>query len=141
MRLALVIEAVESVGIGGGAVEELMLLEIAPTSFDVVQLGGVFRQPFESEPGALGEGACCQLAAVDRSVVENCHQGPGAFGGAVRGAELVKRGKSVERLLALVCTRRRWCTGSKAPSMACFFAWPCAVMRRSDPRRAQQRAR
>src|SRR5215212_1836499 len=90
MRLALVIEAVESVGIGGGAADELMLLEIAPTSFDVVQLGGVFRQPFESEPGALGEGACCQLAAVDRSVVENCRQGPGAFGGAVRGAELVK---------------------------------------------------
>ena len=63
MRLPLVVEtgdsvrdgAGESVGIGEGAVGELMLLEVAPTSLDVVQLGGVFGQPFEGEPGALGE--------------------------------------------------------------------------------------
>ena len=34
----------ESVCIGEGAVGELMLLEVAPASFDVVQLGDVFRQ-------------------------------------------------------------------------------------------------
>ena len=34
----------KSVGIGEGAVGELMLLEVAPASFDVVQLGDVFRQ-------------------------------------------------------------------------------------------------
>jgi hypothetical protein len=51
----------ESVGIGEGSVGELMLLEVAPASFDVVQFGGVFRQPFEAEPGALGEGLGCQL--------------------------------------------------------------------------------
>jgi hypothetical protein len=85
----------ESVGIGEGAVGELMLLEVAPASFDIVQLGGVFRQPFEGEPGALGEGAGCQLAAVDRSIVENRDQGPGAFGGAVDGAELVEQGEEV----------------------------------------------
>src|SRR5215218_11333708 len=72
-----------------------MLLEVAPASFDVVQLGGVFRQPFEGEPGALGERLCCQLAAVDRSVVENRDQGPGAFGGAVGGAKLVEQGNEV----------------------------------------------
>ena len=35
---------VESVSIDKGAVGELMLLEVAPASFDVVQLGDVFRQ-------------------------------------------------------------------------------------------------
>src|SRR4051812_11450198 len=119
-----------------------MLLEVAPASFDVVQFGGVFRQPFEGEPGALGERAGCQLAGVDRPVVENRDQGPGSFGGAVGGAKLVEQGKkSVERLVGLVCTRRRRCTGSKAPSIACFLAWPGAWMHNSVPRRAQQRAR
>ena len=32
----------ESVGIGEGAIGELMLLEVAPASFDVVQFGGYF---------------------------------------------------------------------------------------------------
>jgi hypothetical protein len=54
----------ESVDIGEGIVGELMLFEVAPASFDIVQLGGVFRQPFEGEPGALGEYLCGQLAAV-----------------------------------------------------------------------------
>src|SRR5215213_2653848 len=72
-----------------------MLLEVAPASLDVVQFGGVFRQPFEGEPGALGERAGCQLAAVDRSVVENRDQGPSAFGGAVGGAKLVEQGDKV----------------------------------------------
>ena len=55
----------KSVGIGEGAVGELMLLEVAPASFDVVQFGGVLWEPFEGEPGALGKGAGCQLAGVD----------------------------------------------------------------------------
>jgi hypothetical protein len=78
-RLSLVVERgegvmdgmVESVGSGEGVVGEIMLLEVAPASLDVIQLGGVFRQSFEGEPGALGERAGCQPAAVDRSVVEN----------------------------------------------------------------------
>src|ERR1043165_51776 len=93
MRLPLVVEAGdsirdgagESVGIGEGAVGELMLLEVAPASFDVVQLGGVFWQPFEGEPGALGKRLCCQLAGVDRPVIENRDQGAGAFGSAIGG--------------------------------------------------------
>src|SRR3954464_11650568 len=98
MRLPLVVEtgdsvrdgAGERVGIGEGAVGELMLLEVAPASFDVVQLRGVFRQPLEGEPGTLGEGRVCRLAAVVWSIVENRDQGPSAFGGAVGGAKLVK---------------------------------------------------
>src|SRR3954454_10430151 len=103
MRLSLVVEAgdsvrddaSESVDIGEGAVGELMLLEITPASFDVVQLGDVFRQPFEGEPGARGERLCCQLAGVDWPVVENRDQGPGSFGSAVGGTELVEQGNKV----------------------------------------------
>src|ERR687889_956147 len=89
----------ESVGIGEGAVSELMLLEVAPASFDFVQLRGVFRQPFEGEPGARGERLCCQLAGVDRPVIENRDQGPGSCGGAVGGAELVEQSNKVGRAL------------------------------------------
>ena len=46
----------ESVGVSKGAVGELMLLEVAPASFDVIQLGGVFGQPLDSEPGTLRPG-------------------------------------------------------------------------------------
>src|SRR3954451_6927761 len=89
----------ESISIGEGAVGELMLLEVAPASLDVVQFGGVFRQPFEGEPSALGDCARGQLAAVDRPVVENRDQGPGAFGDAVGGAELVEQGDKVGGVL------------------------------------------
>ena len=89
----------ESVGIGEGSVGELMLLEVAPASLDVVQLGGVFRQPLDGEPGTLGKRAGCQLAGVDWPVVENRDQGPGAFGAAVGGAELVEQGNEVGRAL------------------------------------------
>jgi hypothetical protein len=83
--------ASESLDIGEGAIGELMLLEVAPASFDIIQLGGVFRQPFEGEPGARGERLCSQLAGVDRPVVENHDQGPGPFGGAVGGAKPVEQ--------------------------------------------------
>ena len=89
----------KSISIGEGAIGELMLLEVAPASFDVVQLGGVFRQPFEGQPRALGKGAGGQLAGVDRPVIENRDQRPGAFGGAVCGAELVEQGDKVSGTL------------------------------------------
>src|SRR3982750_1220761 len=85
----------ESFGIGEGTISQIMLLEVAPASLDVVQLGSVFRQPFDGEPGTLGERAGCQLTGVDRPVVENRDQGPGAFGGAVGGAKLVEQGNEV----------------------------------------------
>jgi hypothetical protein len=105
MGLPLVVEtgdsirdgAGKSVSIGEGAISELMLLEVAPASFDVVQLRGVFRQPFEGEPGARGERLCGQLASVDRPVIENRDQGPGSFGGAICGAELIEQGNEVGR--------------------------------------------
>src|SRR4051794_25214251 len=91
--------AFESIGIGEGTIGQIMLLEVAPASLDVVQLGGGFWQPFEGEPGALGECAGCQLAGVDRPVVENRDQWPGAFGGAISGAELIEQFDKVGRAL------------------------------------------
>ena len=85
----------ESLGIGESAVGELVLFEVAPASLDVIQLGGVFRQPFEGEPRALDERLCGQLAAVDRPVIEDRNQRPGAFGGAVGGAKLVEQSDEV----------------------------------------------
>ena len=85
----------ESVGIGESMVGELMLFEVAPASLNIVQLGGIFRQPFEGKPGALSERLCGQLAAMDRSVVEHRDQGPGSFAGAVGGAKLVEQGDKI----------------------------------------------
>ena len=98
MRLSLVVEAGdsvregmgESVGIGEGTIGELMLLEVTPASFDVVQFGGIFRQPFGGEPRARSERLCCQLAGMDRPIIENRDQRPGAFNGAVGDAELIE---------------------------------------------------
>ena len=81
----------EGVGIGEGTISEIMLLEVTPASLDVIQLGGVFGQPFEGEPRARGERLCGQFAGVDRPVIEHRDQRPGAFGGAVGGAELVEQ--------------------------------------------------
>jgi len=103
MGLSFVVEAVdsvrdgacESVDIGKGAVGELMLLEVAPASLDVIQFGGVFRQPFEGEPRARDKRLCCQLAGMDRPVIEYRDQRPGAFGGTVGDAKLVEQGNEI----------------------------------------------
>src|SRR5215208_1706072 len=61
---------------GEGLVGEVMPLEVAPEHLDIVQLRSVFRQPLDREPvGALGEGGPGHLADVDRTVVENEHDG------------------------------------------------------------------
>src|SRR3954454_6951280 len=103
MRSSLVVKAgdslrdgaFESVGITEGTIGEIVLFEIAPASLDVIQLRGIFWQPFDGEPGARGESTGCHPAHVDRPVIENRDQRPGAFGGAVGGAELVEQGNKV----------------------------------------------
>src|SRR3954454_16343593 len=57
-----------------GLMGEVMPLQVAPDSFNVVQLGSVFRQPLDPEPvGALGERRTGRLAGVDRAVIEHKH--------------------------------------------------------------------
>src|SRR4051794_36293164 len=55
---------------------EVMPLQVAPETLDVVQLRSIVRQPLDREPvGALGErGAAC-LAGVDRAVVQDQNEG------------------------------------------------------------------
>ena len=47
----------EVFGIFEGPVGEVMSLQIAPGEFDVVQLGSVFRQPLDREPGTRSASA------------------------------------------------------------------------------------
>src|SRR3954464_13534931 len=67
--------AVEVIRAGERLMSEVMPLEVAPETLDIVQLRSIFRQPLDGEPvGALGErGAAC-LAGVDRAVVEDEHE-------------------------------------------------------------------
>src|SRR5215218_5885732 len=69
--------AVEVIRAGERLMSEVMPLQVAPETLDIVQLRSIFRRPLDGEPvGALGErGAAC-LAGVDRAVVENEHDGP-----------------------------------------------------------------
>jgi hypothetical protein len=62
----------EVFGVAERAVSEMMGFQVAPDSFDVVEFGRVFRQPFDDEPVcARCERGPCRLAGVDRSVVEH----------------------------------------------------------------------
>ncbi len=83
MRLPLLVEAVdgavdgtvEVIGVGKGAVGEVVPLEIAPAMLDGVELGGILRQPLEREPGPLGKRLGRELARMDR-LIGSAAQGP-----------------------------------------------------------------
>src|SRR3982751_3403845 len=97
---------------GDGAVEvirtverlmsEVMPLQVAPETLDVVQLRSIFRQPLDGEPvGALGErGAAC-LAGVDRAVVEDQNEAldRDALLGAIAPVDLLQDGDEVRASL------------------------------------------
>src|SRR5512132_1706902 len=65
--------AVEMIEITKGLVGEKMPLQVAPGMFDVVQLGGVLRQPFDAQPRPRVESGARGLAGMDRTVVEDEH--------------------------------------------------------------------
>ncbi len=86
---------IERVGIDEGLVGEIMRLEIAPDGFDVIQLRGVFGQPFDGEPvGTGGQGGSRDLAGVNWSVVLDQHHWLGGLTGlgAVDPIELFEVG-------------------------------------------------
>ena len=47
--------AVEMIDIGEGLMREEVTLQIGPGSLDVVEFGGIFRQPFDGQPIPRGE--------------------------------------------------------------------------------------
>ena len=67
---------IEVVRSGEGLVSEVMPLQVAPETLDIVQLRSVVRQPLDPEPmSPLGEGGTSRLAGVDRTVVEDQNEG------------------------------------------------------------------
>src|SRR3954454_10206496 len=100
-----------------------MLLEVGPASFDVVQLGAYFGSHLRVSQGRWASAFVVSLLRWIGPLSRT------ATSGRVRSAVPYaaprwssRATKSVERLVALVWTRRRRCTGSKAPSIARFFA-------------------
>ena len=65
---------VEVASIDERLVREMVCLEVVPDAFDVVQLGRIFRQPFDREPMRPdGKRGTRHLAGVDRPVVLDQH--------------------------------------------------------------------
>ena len=64
---------IEIIGIGESLMSEMMLFQIAPERFDIVELGSVFRQPSIVSQDARAAKAARGLARVDRAVVEHEH--------------------------------------------------------------------
>src|SRR3954469_13283049 len=68
--------AVEIVRSGERLMSEVMPLQVAPDRFDVVELRGVFRKPFDPEPVCSGgERRAARLAGMDRAIVEDQNKG------------------------------------------------------------------
>jgi hypothetical protein len=67
---------IEVIRTGECLMSEVMPLQVAPDSFNVVQFRSVFRQPLDREPvGALGEGGTRRLAGVDRAIIQDQNEG------------------------------------------------------------------
>ena len=63
--------AVEMIGVGEGLMSEEVAFQIAPGPLDVVQLRGIFRQPFDGEPISQGQSGPRGFAGMDRTVIEH----------------------------------------------------------------------
>src|SRR3546814_11635886 len=97
--------AIEVICVCEGVVGEVVAFEVAPGAFDVVEFGGVARQPLDGEPWPLGECGAGEFAGVDGSVVEDEDDGLG-FGLGLRAAA-----RSEERRVGKECVstcRSRW---------------------------------
>src|SRR5689334_16993864 len=67
---------VEVVRVAERAVGQVVALQVAPGTLDVVQLRRVLREPLDGEPGPRGQRLPARLARVDRAVVEHQHHRP-----------------------------------------------------------------
>ena len=63
--------AIEMIEIGDGLVREKVTLQVAPGSLDVIQLRSIFRQPFDGQPRARGQGRPRGFAGMDWAIVKN----------------------------------------------------------------------
>jgi hypothetical protein len=70
--------SVEVIDLGEGTMGEVVLLEIAPAAFNVVEFGSVFRQSFDGELPSFGQRFGRRLAGMDRAVVEHARPKAGS---------------------------------------------------------------
>src|SRR5260370_3617741 len=63
--------AVEMIGVSEGLMREEVAFQIAPGPLDVVQLRGIFRQPFDGEPISGGQSGARGFAGMDGTVIEH----------------------------------------------------------------------
>ena len=63
--------AIEMIEIGAGLVREKVTLQVAPGSLDVIPLRSIFRQPFDRQPRARGQGRLGGFTGMDWTVVKN----------------------------------------------------------------------
>lgn len=107
MRLPLVVEAfdatmdglLEVIGVGEGSIGEMVLLEVAPTMLDGVELGRVLGQPLQREPRPRSECLGRELAGMDRTIVHDNDQRLDAFFLAIDQAEIIEQADKVGRAL------------------------------------------
>jgi len=136
--------AVEVIGIDKGLMGEKIALQIAPGPLDVVQLWGVFRQPFDHEPEPRGEGGARSLAGMNGSVVEDEDDGF-VVAARARPVDRIEAAQKIDEIAAALggAGADGQLVGGKVEGAndRSFFAWPGASTRRSLPRLAQARAR
>jgi hypothetical protein len=116
----------EVFGIDEGPVGEVMTLQIAPGEFDVVEFGGVFRQPLDGEPGTGCERLAGQPAGVDRTVVEDENRRPRPPGrAAARSGGRSSRGAPRSRCCAWFARCARSTPASRRPASRSWpLSWP-----------------
>jgi len=127
-----------------GAVGKETTLQIAPGPLDVIELGRVFRQPLDGQPGSFGDRRTGEPVGMDRAVVEHQHDRhdrPPRFWSVVV-VELFQQGDEVGAAFAGADMHDQFAAPwSSTPSSARLRAWPGAGTRRSAPRLAQACAR
>jgi len=103
----------EALEVGEGSMRKVARFQVAPYDFNVVQLRGVFGQPFDGEPvGAFGQRRPAGLADVDRTVVEDkddwLRRRPGF--GAVEAVQRLQMGDEISAPLVreVVTINLRW---------------------------------
>src|SRR4051794_38157215 len=143
-------ESLPTPSVGVRLMSEVMPLQVAPETLDVVQLRSIVRQPLDGEPvGALGErGAACR-AGVDRAVVQDEHEGRDRNPelGPIAPIDLLQESDEVRASFGPAGVNNELALRPvehpepSTPSIATFAAWPGAGMRTSAPFLAQTCAR
>lgn len=124
---------------------EVVALHIAPDILDVVQLGGVFRQPFDGQPvRSRRQRGAARLAGMDRSIIEHEHDWLADHSGpwSVTAAEFAQQIDEVAAPFGPAGMDQQFAGRPiQHASIAILAAWPGAGTRKSAAFLAQACAR